>query len=44
MNLKLSISFRYCLFCIESKGFSLVEYFSVEGHVVQNMKVLNFSF
>ncbi len=41
--LHLSISYRHCLFCIEYNGHSVAEYFWLEGHQVQNMKVLNFS-
>ena len=40
--LHLPVSFSYCLFCIEFNGLSLVEYFWLEGHQVQNMKVVNF--
>ncbi len=31
-----SVSFRHCLFCIDSNGLSLVEYSRLEGHQVQN--------
>ena len=41
--LHLSVSFQHFLFCIECNGLSLVEYFRLECHQVQNMKVLNFS-
>ena len=37
----LSVSFRYCLFCIGSNGLSLVEYFSYSALGDFKPKVLN---